>query len=284
MATTEALKETMKQQKTASAKASNFSVKQLMGQELFKKKFEEILGARAPQFVASVVNLVGNDKNLQGCDPVSVIGSCIVAATLDLPVDKNLGYAWIVPYKEKGVPKAQFQMGYRGYVQLALRSGQYKAINVIDVHEGELVSWNPLSEELQIDFKRKESDKVIGYAAYFELLNGFRKTEYWDMQQILEHKKKFSKSDYGWGKDFDAMARKTVLRNLLNHWGMLSIQMQNGMSADLAATENEATELPILINDDGDVIDIDDMLAIGPNEEEMTKLNGPAEEKVESNE
>ena len=217
MANTEALKETMRNKETAPAKASDFSVKQLMSQSLFKKKFEDVLGARAPQFVASMINLVGNDKNLQNCNPISVISSCLVAASLDLPIDKNLGCAWVVPYKGQ----ATFQMGYRGYVQLALRSAQYRAINVINVHEGELVEWNPLTEELKIDFDQKVSDKVIGYAAYFELLNGFKKVEYWDMQRILDHKKKFSKSDFGWGKDFDAMARKTVLRNMLNQLPLL---------------------------------------------------------------
>lgn len=260
MASTEALKEQMRGQEGRTVQKvdpNTVPVKTLLNQELFKKKFEDVLGSRAPQFIASVINLVGNDKYLAECNPVSVISSCLVAATLDLPIDKNLGYAWIVPYKDKGVPKAQFQMGYRGYVQLALRSGQYRSINVIDVHEGELVKWDPLTEEMKIDFNQKVSDKVIGYAAYFELLNGFKKAEYWDMQRILEHKNKFSKSDFGWNKDFNAMARKTVLRNLLNHWGILSIQMQNGMSADLAATEDSTAEAPLLITDDGEIIDLE---------------------------
>lgn len=260
MASTEALKEQMRGQKGKTVQKvdpNTVPVKTLLNQELFKKKFEDVLGARAPQFIASVINLVGNDKYLAGCNPISVISACLVAATLDLPIDKNLGYAWIVPYKEKGIPKAQFQMGYRGYVQLALRSGQYRSINVINVHEGELVKWDPLTEEMKIDFNQKMSDKVIGYAAYFELLNGFKKAEYWDMQRILEHKNKFSKSDFGWNKDFNAMARKTVLRNLLNHWGILSIQMQNGMSADMAATEDSAAEAPLLITDDGEIIDLE---------------------------
>lgn len=260
MASTEALKEQMRGQEGKTVQKvdpNTVPVKTLLNQELFKKKFEDVLGARAPQFIASVINLVGNDKYLAGCNPISVISACLVAATLDLPIDKNLGYAWIVPYKEKGVPKAQFQMGYRGYVQLALRSGQYRSINVINVHEGELVQWDPLTEEMKIDFNQKLSEKVIGYAAYFELLNGFKKAEYWDMQRILEHKNKFSKSDFGWNKDFNAMARKTVLRNLLNHWGILSIQMQNGMSADMAATEDSASETPLLITDDGEIIDLE---------------------------
>lgn len=275
MASTEALKEQMRGQEGRTVQKvdpNTVPVKTLLNQELFKKKFEDVLGSRAPQFIASVINLVGNDKYLAGCNPVSVISSCLVAATLDLPIDKNLGYAWIVPYKDKGVPKAQFQMGYRGYVQLALRSGQYRSINVIDVHEGELVKWDPLTEEMKIDFNQKVSDKVIGYAAYFELLNGFKKAEYWDMQRILEHKNKFSKSDFGWNKDFNAMARKTVLRNLLNHWGILSIQMQNGMSADLAATEDSAAEAPLLITDDGEIIDLE---ALQETEEpEAAEING----------
>lgn len=253
----EAAREKNQPAPTGTANASSFSVKQLMTQDLFKKKFEDVMGARAPQFIASMINMVGNDKNLADCNSVSIISSCLVAATLDLPIDKNLGYAWIVPYKENGVKKAQFQMGYRGYVQLALRSGQYKSINVIDVHEGELVEWNPLTEELKIDFDQRTSNKVIGYAAYFELLNGFRKAEYWDAKRILEHKAKFSKSDYGWGKDFDAMARKTVLRSLLSHWGILSIQMQSAVSEDMASTDLDAVDAPPLVTEAGEIIDIE---------------------------
>lgn len=261
MANMEAIKEQAREKTqvapTGTAKANNFSVKQLMTQDLFKSKFEDVLGDRAPQFIASMVNMVGNDKNLAECDSVSIISSCLVAATLDLPIDKNLGYAWVVPYRDKGVRKAQFQMGYRGYVQLALRSGQYKSINVIDVHEGELVEFNPLTEELKIDFNKKISNKVVGYAAYFELLNGFKKTEYWDMQRILEHKNKFSKSDFGWKNDFDAMARKTVLRSLLSHWGILSVQMQTAVSNDIAATDTFGESAGPLVTEDGEIIDIE---------------------------
>ncbi|KIG19670.1 recombinase RecT, partial [Clostridium tetani] len=147
-------------------------------------------------------------------------------------------YAWVVPYGNK----AQFQLGYKGYVQLALRTGQYKSINVIEIHEGELIDWNPLTEELKIDFSKKESDAVIGYAGYFELLNGFKKSTYWTKEQITKHKNKFSKSDFGWKKDFDAMARKTVLRNMLSKWGILSIEMQNAYTADQGIIKNEIME------------------------------------------
>lgn len=272
MATNADVKERMSAVQTTAngdvAPKKEFQLKTLMGQDLFKQKFNDVLGARAPQFIASMVNMVGNDANLKNCEPISVISSCLIAATLDLPIDKNLGYAWIVPYKDHGTPKAQFQMGYRGYVQLALRSGQYKAINVIDVHEGELVDWNPLSEEIQLDFSRKISNKVIGYAAYFELLNGFKKAAYWTREQAEEHRKKFSKSTFGWERDYDAMARKTVLRNLLNHWGILSIQMQTGMTFDMASTQVDVEANNQLITADGDVIDLENYTTIseGTNE------------------
>ncbi|HAA3503649.1 TPA_asm: recombinase RecT, partial [Listeria monocytogenes] len=125
----------------------------------------------------------------------------MVAATLDLPIDKNLGYAWIVPYKGR----AQFQLGYKGYIQLALRTGQYKSINVIEVREGELLKWNRLTEEIELDLDNNTSEKVVGYCGYFQLINGFEKTVYWTRKEIEAHKQKFSKSDFGWKKDYDAM-------------------------------------------------------------------------------
>lgn len=260
MATNESLKGALanKNDHVKPVDPNNLPVKELLNNIAFKKRFEEILDRRAPQFMASIVNLVNSDKNLQLCQPISVIQSCVMAATLDLPVDKNLGYAWIVPYKNK----ATFQMGYKGYIQLALRSGQYKAINVIDVHEGELIDWNPLTEEIEIDFKAKQSDAVIGYAGYFELLNGFKKAVYWNREDIVAHRKRFSKTKSGgvWDSDFDAMARKTVIRNLLSKWGILSIDMQNAVSAEYKLEDDEAME-PVLVNKDtGEVIDLDDEL------------------------
>ncbi|SHH54409.1 recombination protein RecT [Caloranaerobacter azorensis DSM 13643] len=226
MATNKSLKNQLIQRKQSSI---TNSVKSLLNNEAIKKRFEEILKQRAPQYMSSIINLVNSDTNLQKCDPMSIIASCMVPATLDLPVDKNLGYAWIVPYGNK----ATFIMGYKGYIQLALRTGQYKAINVIEVHEGELISWNPLTEELVIDFEQKKSDAIIGYAGYFELLNGFKKSVYWSKEQIEKHRKKFSKSDYGWKNDYDAMAKKTVLRNMLSKWGILSVEMQKAYSEEI---------------------------------------------------
>lgn len=230
MATNESLKNSITSApKQTQAAAATF--KQYMGAPNMKKKFEEVLGKRAPQFMTSMMNLVNSEAMLQKADPMSVISSCMIAATLDLPVDKNLGYAWVVPYGNK----AQFQLGYKGYIQLALRTAQYKHINAIPIHEGELKKWDPLTEELDIDFEARVSDAVIGYAGYFELINGFKKTVYWSKERIDAHRKKYSKSDFGWNKDYDGMALKTVIRNMLSKWGILSIEMQSAFSAEIAA-------------------------------------------------
>lgn len=238
MATTDSLKKQIATKKETGVGSAGNTIKDLLDSPAVKKRFEEVLNRKAPQYMSSIVNLVNGDTDLKKCDQMSVIASCMVAATLDLPIDKNLGYAWVVPYGNR----AQFQLGYKGYVQLALRTGQYKAINVIEVHEGELIEWNPLTEELKIDFTQKKSDAVIGYAGYFELINGFKKSTYWTKEQIEKHKQKFSKSDFGWKKDFDAMARKTVLRNMLSKWGILSIEMQTAYTADHAAIQPEVVE------------------------------------------
>lgn len=230
-------------------KAQPAGIKSYMNSPAIKKRFEELLDKRAPQFMTSLVNLTNSDKLLATAEPMTIIQSAMVAATLDLPIDKNLGYAWIVPYKntKAGRYEGQFQMGYKGYIQLALRTAQYKAINVIEVHEGELVEWNPLTEQLKLDFEQRSSDVVIGYAGYFELLNGFRKAVYWSKEDMERHAKKYSfaySKGYStpWKTDFDAMAKKTVIRNMLSKWGILSIQMQQAYTEDI--NEEKKTESP----------------------------------------
>lgn len=232
MATATSLKNQLAKKGTGNSLSIGNTVKGLMENPSIKKRFEGVLKEKAPQYMSSIVNLVNSDTNLQKCDGMSVIASCMVAATMDLPVDKNLGYAWVVPYGSR----AQFQMGYKGYIQLALRTGQYKAINVVEIREGELVSWNPLTEEIEVDFSKRESDTVIGYAGYFKLINGFEKTVFWTKEEVNNHANKFSKTinskNSVWKSNFDAMAKKTVLRNLLSKWGILSIEMQKAYTAD----------------------------------------------------
>jgi recombination protein RecT len=205
-----------------------------------QKKFEQVLANKAPQFMASVLNLYNGDPGLREAEPMSIVSSAMVAASLDLPVDKNLGYAWIVAFydSKKGYKAAQFQLGYKGYIQLALRSGQYKAINVIPVYEGELLKWNRLTEEIDLDLDARKSDKVIGYCGYFKLVNGFEKTVYWTRDEVEAHRIKHNKAkdkkslNNVWRSDYDAMAMKTVLRNMLGKWGILSIDMQKAFSED----------------------------------------------------
>lgn len=227
-----------------------YTIKQLLSADSVKNRFEETLGKKAPQFMTSVINLVNGDTNLQKCDQMSVVSSAMVAAALDLPIDKNLGYAWVVPYGNK----ATFQIGYKGFIQLALRTGQYRNINVIEVYEGELIKWNRLTEDIELDFEQRKSDKVIGYTGYFELINGFRKTVYWSKEEIERHKNKFSKTGFAWKDNYDAMAMKTVIRNMLNKWGILSIDMQKAYVEDSKDPDEQQEENDII---DADFSDID---------------------------
>jgi recombination protein RecT len=205
-------------------------VKQLVQNDKVKGMIANVLHDRAPQFATSIVSIVNSNRSLANVDQMSVIQSAMVAATLDLPIDQNLGYVWLVPYKGK----AQAQIGYKGYIQLAQRSGQYRAMNAVTVHEGELTSWNPLTEEIGYDPTKRASDNVIGYIGYFKLLNGFEKTVYWSREQIEQHRARFSKAggNSPWASDFDAMALKTVLKSMLTKWGPMSTQLAEAVSKD----------------------------------------------------
>lgn len=224
------------------AKASQ-TVNQLMNSILdgegMRKRFNDLLGKRAPQFISSVVSMVNADKTMQMAfyeAPMTVIQAALKAASFDLPIDQNLGYAYIVPFKNykkdigKSVYEATFILGWKGMHQLALRTGAYKTINVIDVREGELESYNRLTEEVKINFiedeEERESKPVIGYLGYYRLVNGAEKTIYMSIKQIEAHEQKFRKGQNmgkGWREDFDAMARKTVYRKLIGKWGVMSI-------------------------------------------------------------
>jgi recombination protein RecT len=220
------------------------TTKDFFSQQNVKAKFEEMLGKRAPQFITSVLQIVASNSLLINAEPSSVYQAAAVSATLDLPLNNNIGFAYIVPYNQsykdasgqwKKKVVAQFQMGYKGFIQLAQRSGQFKTISASAIHEGELISQNPLTG-FEFDFTKRTSNKVIGYAAYFKLLNGFEKTHYMTVEDLTKHGKKFSqtfKTDKGlWADDFDSMATKTVLKLLLSKFAPLSIEMQKATIAD----------------------------------------------------
>ena len=213
------------------------TIHSLMNEDTVKKRFQELLGQKANGFISSVIGAVKNNSMLQNGEPQSILSAAVVAATLDLPIDPNLGFAAIVPYKDKtGKIVAQFQMMYKGFVQLAQRSGQYKTINACEIYDGEIESFNRITGDIFFNTSNKKSDKIIGYAAYFRLVNGFEKTLYMSSEDINKHGKRFSqtfKKGFGlWIDDFDSMALKTVLKRLLSKYGILSIDMQNAVKFD----------------------------------------------------
>jgi len=211
-----------------------------MSQQSVQKRFEQILGKKAQGFMSSVINTVNSNKALQNADPQTILKSAAVAASLDLPVDKNLGFAWIIPYGKE----AQFQMGYKGYIQLALRSGQYSRLNAVPVHTNQFKHYNALTEELDADFSIDGEGDVVGYAFYFRLTNGFEKQTFWSADKVTKHAKRFSqaykqKRSSPWETDFDKMALKTVIKNTLATWGILSIEMQDAIKHDQGVVDSE---------------------------------------------
>ena len=177
-----------------------------------------------------------------------MIQSALKAATFDLPIDPGLGFAYVVPFRNKGKIEAQFILGYKGMIQLALRTGAYKTLNVIDVREGELKRFDRLTEEIEIDFVEDDEEReqlpIVGWCGYFKLTNGTEKTVYMTKKQIEAHEKRFRKGNYqgfGWRDNFEAMAAKTVLRRLLGKWGLLSIDYQQASPATIAAADAIAT-------------------------------------------
>lgn len=217
------------------------SVRALLESAEYKNRFAEVLGKRAPQFIASLNMLVYASKQLKECDPKTVIAAAIQAAALDLPIDPNLGFAYIIPYGKE----AHFQAGWKTYVQLAHRTGQYRNINVTEIYAGEIKSVNRFTG-LPV-FGERTGDEVVGYLAYFMLVNGFEKYVYMTAEALLAHGKQYSKtfnrSDSKWKTDFPAMAKKTVIKQALSKWGPLSIEMKQVLAADVMPDEPAPVEL-----------------------------------------
>jgi len=248
------------------------TVKNLFQKDEVRNKFQEMLGKRAPSFITSVLQIVASNNLLSKADPHSVYHSAAVAATLDLPLNNNLGFAYIVPYNQsyqddsgKWQKKqvAQFQLGYKGFKQLALRSGQFKAMNSTDVREGELKEHNRLTGDMKFDWVQDETERekltIIGYLSYFELLNGFSQTFYMSIKKLEKHGKKYSqtyKNDKGlWKDDFDAMCMKTVTKLNLSKNAPLSVDMQKAITFDQAIINDSDTEDVTYIDNEEPVID-----------------------------
>lgn len=219
------------------AKQQKVTIQSLVHNEEFVSKAQDILQDGTPQFMASVLTLANSNKLLGECDPIKLYNCCLMAAALKLPFNQNLGQAYIVPFK--GEP--QLQIGWKGFIQLAQRSGQFKRINCSDVREGEIVKRDRLTGEIEFDWlddAEREKKQVIGYVAYFELLNGYQQTLYMSKAEVEAHAKKYSqtyKQGFGvWKDNFDAMARKTLIKRILNQFAPLSVDMAKAMEYDQA--------------------------------------------------
>lgn len=215
-----------------------------LNNDAMRRKFQEVLDKGAGAFVTSLLSLVKTTPQLANAEPKTVLSAAMTAATLKLPINPNLGFAYIIPYGNQ----AQFQMGWRGYVQLAMRTGQYKTINAACVYEGQVEDVDFITGEIVRG--KKKSNKIVGYCAYFGLVNGFSKTLYMTREEIEEHAKTFSKSykhNGGvWQTNFDAMAQKTVLKQLISKYGIMSIDMQGGEAMATALNADQA-----VIGEDG---------------------------------
>lgn len=227
-----------------------------------KAKFESMLGKRAPQFITSISSVVQNNALLQKAEVNSIIMGAAVAASMDLPLNANLGYAALVPFNSKGGGCfAQFQIMTKGWTELFIRTGQCQALINEIVYEGQLVKKNKFTGEYVFDEDAKKSDKIIGYMAYFRLTNGYEKTEFMTVEEVKAHAQRFSqtfRSGAGiWKDSFDAMALKTVLKKLLTKWAPKSIEIQKAALFDQAVVDGNVTDLesakPNYMDNDTDV-------------------------------
>ena len=235
-----------------------------------KKQVADVVGKNSDTFISSIISAVGANDKLKECEPASILSSALLGESLKLSPSPQLGHYYMVPFdnKKKGVKVAQFQLGYKGYIQLAIRSGQYKKINVVAIKKGELEYFDPLNEDIKVnmmvdDWDAREQAETIGYYAMFELVNGFRKTMYWSKKQMLAHADKYSKAfnkesleklqngqipekemwKYSsfWYTDFDGMAFKTMLRQLISKWGIMSIDLQKAFDSDMAEIKEDGS-------------------------------------------
>ena len=225
---------------------------------------------RATRFIASISSAVATNQSLQECDAGTILSGALLGESLNLSPSPQLGQYYLVPFNDskKGYKVAQFQLGYKGYIQLAIRSGQYKKLNVLAIKKGELVRYDPLNEEIEVnlidDEEERENAETVGYYAMFEYTNGFRKAMYWSKAKMEKHALKYSsgykaKKGYTfWEKDFDGMAYKTMLRQLISKWGIMSIDMKQAVEKDMTAINTDGTyeyvdnEDAVIQQDDGE--------------------------------
>ena len=223
-----------------------------------KNQINGVIGGKNGQrFISSIVSAVGNNPTLQECENSSIVSAALLGESLNLSPSPQLGQYYMVPFKDNkaGIKVAQFQLGYKGYIQLAIRSGQYKKLNVLAIKKGELIRFDPLNEDIEVnliaDENEREKAETIGYYAMFEYTNGFKKAMYWSKEKMKAHAIKYSQGYAAdikkgtkctfWRKDFDGMAYKTMLRQIISKWGIMSIDMQRAIDSDMAVINEDGT-------------------------------------------
>ena len=249
-------------------KKSTFSV--FMASDAVKQKINQMMsGKEGGKFITSLISLVANNPAIAKCDHSTILASALLGESLKLSASPQLGQFYIVPFNDTKNNRtvAQFQLGYKGYIQLAIRSGYYKKLNVLAIKEGELKQYNPLDETLEVnlieDDEVREQTPTIGYYAMFEYQNGFTKTLYWSKAKMQAHAQKYSQSyikdlknktswSY-WAKDFDGMAFKTMLRQLISKWGLMSIDFQTAITNDMAVITEQGQ--PQFVDNQEDIIE-----------------------------
>ena len=262
----------MAEQNTAMVNAPNNkpAFSSFMTSNAVQKRIGAMIGGDGgPRFISSVVSAVSVNPMLAECDYGTILSAALLGESLKLSPSPQLGQYYMVPFndKKRGTKVAQFQLGYKGYIQMAIRSGQYKKLNVLAIKQGELIRYDPLNEEIEVrlieDENQREMTATVGYYAMFELVNGYRKTMYWSREKMIAHADKysmaFSASAYQkildgkipqsdmwkyssfWYKDFDGMAYKTMLRQLISKWGVMSIDLQTALNKDMAVTYGDGS-------------------------------------------
>lgn len=226
------------------------TIKQYIEKPEINQRIQQLLKDRSSQFMITLTSMVNNDPKLQECEPSSLFTAALTVVGMDLPVNNNLGFAWIIPYKDtkSGVTYAQAQLGYKAFIQLAMRSNQFKTLNVSDVREGEYKGMNRLTGEVDIEWEsddlKRNKLKIVGYIAYMRLLNGFEKSLYMTAVEAKAHGTKYSanyrKYNSGmWANEFDAMARKTVIKLLLSKYAPMNVEMAKAQEIDQAVVESD---------------------------------------------
>ena len=262
-----------------------------------RDQINKVVGGKDGQrFISSIISAVQTNPALSECTNQSILSAALLGESLKLSPSPQLGYFYMVPYKNKNMalPEAQFQLGYKGYIQLASRTGNYKKLNVLPIKEGELIRYDPLNEEIEVSLIQneveRENARTIGYYAMFEYINGFRKTLYWSKEKMLAHADKFSaafsiaptkgKVSYAdfeagkydpkdawkyssfWYKDFDSMACKTMLRQLISKWGIMSIELQTAYESDMAVIREDGGKEYVEVVEEPEIIEAEPEAAV----------------------